>query len=404
MKLTAPSVRTLALPEGVADRTYFDDELPGFGLRLRSSGSRTWVIQYKVGAKHRRLPLGSITELDVSKARARARDLLAAVRLGKDPFADKLETRAKAAETFGALLPAYLDHKRAALRPRTMVEIERHLMVQARPLHPRAVQAIDRRAITALLSQIKVASGPVAANRAHESLRAFFGWARRAGLIEANPAEEMNREAEQSRDRVLDAGELREIWHALRDDRYGAIVKLLALLGCRREEIGGLRWAEVDLSRALITLPPGRVKTKRAHTIPLSLPAVAILESQPHHHELVFGLRAGAGTFSDWSGQKRELDARIADARAAAGLPPMAPWRLHDFRHTASTVMNGELGILPHVTEAVLGHAVPGIAGRYNHASYDADKAAALARWGEHLMAIVDDRERKVVPLKARVR
>jgi integrase len=404
MKLSATTARTLALPEGKIDKVFFDDDLPGFGVRVRASGARVWVVQYAIGGKTRRMVLGPVTALDVAKARATAKDLLAAVRLGRDPFAEKLEVRAKAAETFGALLPGYLDHKRAALRPRTLVEIERHLMVQARPLHARAVQVIDRRAIAALLSQIKVASGPVAANRAHESLRAFFGWARRAGLVEVNPAEEMNREAEKSRERVLAADELRDIWAALRDDRYGGIVKLLALLCCRREEIGGLYWSEVNFDRALITLPPGRVKTKRTHTIPLSPPALAILESQPRHHELVFGLRAGTGTFSDWSGQKRELDQRIAVARETAGLPPMPAWRLHDFRHTASTIMNGQLAVPPHVVEAALGHTVPGIAGRYNHTDYLADKASALARWGEHLMAIVEDRAPKVVSLRTRGR
>jgi hypothetical protein len=129
MKLTATSIRSLALAEGSTDRTIFDDDVPGFGVRVRAGGSRTYVVQYKIGGRHRRMPLGSTTAMDLSKARSTAKDLLAAVRLGHDPFGEKIEARAKVAETFGSLLPAYLVHKRSKLRPRTMVEIERHLMV-----------------------------------------------------------------------------------------------------------------------------------------------------------------------------------------------------------------------------------------------------------------------------------
>src|SRR5262249_28421760 len=247
MKLPATTIRSLALPQGMSDRTFFDDSQPGFGVRVRASGSQTCVVQYKVGGQHRRMPLGSVAEIDLGKARSMARDLLARVRLGQDPFAEKLEVRAKAVETFGALLPAYLEHKQTKLRPRTMVEIERHLNMQAQPFHGRAVHAIDRRAVATLLAQVKTSSGPVAANRVRESLSAFFSWAIGQGILEANPAVGTTREHEQSRDRVLSAEELADIWRALNGDRYGDIVRLLMLTGARRTEIADLNWAEVDL-------------------------------------------------------------------------------------------------------------------------------------------------------------
>src|SRR5215208_2907064 len=104
MKLTRSAVQALKLPAGKLEAIFFDDEIPGFGLRLRAGGSRTWVVQYKIGTKHRRLTLGSTALLDPGKARDRARDLLAAVRLGQDPASAKIEARAKAAETFGVLV------------------------------------------------------------------------------------------------------------------------------------------------------------------------------------------------------------------------------------------------------------------------------------------------------------
>ena len=104
VKLTPTTIRRLALPEGQFDKTYFDSELPNFGVRVRAGGSRTYVVQYKIGGRHRRMPLGPVSTLDLGKARATARDLLAAVRLGRDVAGEKLEQRAKLAETFSAFL------------------------------------------------------------------------------------------------------------------------------------------------------------------------------------------------------------------------------------------------------------------------------------------------------------
>ena len=81
----------------------------------------------------------------------------------------------------------------------------------------------------------------------------------------------------------------------------------------------------------------------------------------------------------------------------------IAPWRVHDLRRTASTVMHG-LGVQPHVVEAVLGHISghkAGVAGVYNRATYSAEKAAALALWAEHVLAVVEGRPAKVVSLRA---
>jgi len=137
MKLTTTTLRALALPRGLREKTFFDDELAGFGVRVRAGGSRTWIVQYKIGDKHRRLTLGAVTSLDPGKARATAKDILAAVRLGKDPAGDKAERREKLAETFGALLPRFLARQRQRLKPRSYEEVERHLLAHAKPLHSR---------------------------------------------------------------------------------------------------------------------------------------------------------------------------------------------------------------------------------------------------------------------------
>jgi Arm DNA-binding domain len=161
MKLTAATVRSLTLPEGLSDKIFFDDDLPRFGVRVRAGGSRTWVIQYGIGGREKKLPLGSVTALDPGKARSLAKDLLARVRLGEDPLAAKHEAAARASETFGVQLPRYLAFKRASLRPRSYSEVERHLLVHAKPLHgrPLAALAADRRRVAILLAEIAEASG-----------------------------------------------------------------------------------------------------------------------------------------------------------------------------------------------------------------------------------------------------
>src|SRR5262249_41463936 len=154
--------------------------------------------------------------------------------------------------------------------------------------------------------------------------------------------------------------------------------------GARRDEIGALRWSEVDVESASITLPPARVKNKRERLIVLSKSALAILQSRARLSwpdgsscDLVFG--RGARGFSDWVGSKIDLDARIA-AQEGRGVPE---WTLHDFRRSMSTTMHEQLGITPHVVEACLGHVghQRGVAGVYNRASYEREMRNALDRW-----------------------
>jgi Arm DNA-binding domain len=118
MRLTATEIRRLSLQGDTAEVIVFDDAVPGFGIRLRAGGSRTFVFQYKVGAKQRRLTLGPVTALDLGKARDAAKDMYAKVRLGGDPAGEKAQARLKAHEAFEAVVTdQYLPHKQRELRP-----------------------------------------------------------------------------------------------------------------------------------------------------------------------------------------------------------------------------------------------------------------------------------------------
>jgi integrase len=391
MKLTVKSIGGLKPPPGKADHIEFDDDVPGFGLRIREGGSRTFIFQYKLGAKQRRMVIGSAKAITPDKARELAGRLHAKVRLGRDPSAEKAVSVSRAANDFGELVRRYLEHQKGELRPRSYVEVERHLARNAKPLHGMPVTSIDRRTIADRLNVLAKENGAVTANRTRACLSALFSWAMREGLAEANPVAGTGKREERPRDRVLSDQELKTIWNALADDRFGAIVKLLILTGQRKLEISDLRWAEVDFDAGLISLPGARTKNDRAHQIPMSAQVADILRAQPRAGELVFGGVGGA--FSGWSRSKDILDGR---------LPAMAPFVIHDLRRTAATRM-ADIGIAPHVIEAVLNHVSGhkgGIAGVYNRALYVAEKAQALDRWADHVAAVLDGRKSNVTELR----
>jgi integrase len=404
MKLTQKTVAALALPKGTAEKIWWDDDT-GHGFRVREGGSRTWLAQYKLGTKQRRMTIGKFPAMTAEQARETAGKLYAMVRLGRDPAGEKTEGRTRAAETMGAVLPAYLTYKAGSTKPRSYEEIERHLLKHGKPLHGLQLAKIDRRSVATRLTAIAERSGPTAANRVRASLSGFFVWCIKQGLLDNNPVFGTGTATEAgARDRVLKDDELREIWQALPDDQYGAIVKLLTLTAQRREEIAGLARSEIDFEKKTITLPATRTKNSREHVVPLSAPALAILKAQPLRtnadgtpRNLLFGFRDGP--FSGWSDCKEKLDAKISDVRDK----PMLRWTLHDLRRTAATRM-ADLGVQPHVIEAALNHASghkAGVGGVYNRSVYSREAAMAFNLWAEHVAAVVESRGSKVVPLRA---
>jgi Arm DNA-binding domain len=137
MRLTIKSTNGIELPRGKTDHIEWDDDLPGFGIRLREGGSRGWVFQYALGDKQRRMSLGSAKAngLSLAKAREIASDLHAKVRLGQDPAGQKAESQQRAAETFKAIVDKYLAVREREMRPGAYDQIERHLLKYAKSLH-----------------------------------------------------------------------------------------------------------------------------------------------------------------------------------------------------------------------------------------------------------------------------
>jgi integrase len=169
------------------------------------------------------------------------------------------------------------------------------------------------------------------------------------------------------------------VWLNAPDNSYGTILKLLLLTGCRRDEIGGLMWSEVDLNARTITIPGSRTKNKQEHVVPLSDTAASILAGigKREGHEHVFGRTLTAG-FSGWSSAKAEFDALV-------NIPE---WVVHDLRRTVRTGID-KLGAPPHICEAVLNHLPPKLIRTYNRNTYENEKRKALDTWAHYLKTIV---------------
>jgi len=351
----------------------------GFGARKQRRGI-FFYLRYRHQGRQVMHSIGRLgSPWTPELARKEAQRLLGIVASGADPFAQSLS-----GETFGAEIERYLVRKKASLKPRSFIEDQRNLRKHASPLHKLRLTDIDRRTIAVLLGQIETGSGPTARNRLRSALSTFFSWAIQEGLTETNPVQGTGKaDAGASRDRFLTQDELRQLWRSLGEDRFSEIVRLLLLTGCRRSEIGRLQWPEVDLAQKQIVLPAHRVKNGREFTLPLSAQALAILARQPRRNssDFIFAERG----FNDWDRCKARVDLRIG----------IAPYRLHDLRRSAATYM-AEIGILPHIVEAVLNHQSghkQGVAGTYNRAKYSDEMRTALQRWADHVDKIthIDD-------------
>jgi integrase len=377
VKLTKTSLRLCVLKPGETDRIFPDDELPGFGLRVRKGGSRKWVLHYRHAGTQRRHTIGPAHVFTLEEARRKARKVIFDLDEGRDPAALKEEKRTAAAMTFGSIVEDYLAARQAFLKPRSFAESTRHLRQNWEPLHRLPIAGVTRLTVATQLREV-TKTGAINANRARTVLSAFFVWAIGEGLCEANPVIGTNANPESARDRVLSTAELVSIWNAVPESDYGRIIRLLMLTGQRREEIGGLQWSELkgEGETALIALPAHRTKNGLAHDVPLSPAARFEIPGRAKMN--------GDKVFArcHWSRCKDALDKVLE----------LEPWVLHDLRRSAATGM-ADVGVQPHVIEAVLNHVSghkAGVAGIYNRSTYAPEKRAALELWASHLIAAIE--------------
>ena len=278
---------------------------------------------------------------------------------------------------------------------------------------------IGRRDVAARLQVLAEQHGPIASNRARAALSACYAWAIGQGLADTNPVVGTTRVGvERERERVLTADEIAVIWPLLGEEDHARIVKLLLLTGQRRGEVAGMSWARARSRAGAMVAAGGADQERSAARCPACrrrrLSCSGRFPCGPNARccSAMARVRSPGGRC-----RKKRLDRRVARARAEARLgrplehgeqahasDALAPWTLHDLRRTVVTGMN-ELGIPPHVVEAVVNHvsgrAKAGVAGVYNRATYANEKRMALQAWADHLDEVLGLGERKVIPMRA---
>jgi integrase len=410
MKLTDENLHQCVLPEGKSDTTYADDDLPGFGVRVRRDVKgrirRTWFYQYRArtdGAQHR-IRLGNVDKpgaVAATLARQAATAHWQGVQVGADPQKDRKAARSDRRRLFLDEALKYLADRRDGIvgkrpmRLSTYKAAKRYFEVHWGDLARRPVASVTDAEVKEQLRRIIDRHGKTAANRAKGNLAAFYAWAVREGITKTNPTMGTHTIAENPpRDRVFNDDEIRAIWSVCRDDDFGRIVRLLFFTGCRRDEIGGLRWSEINFDASEITIPGARTKSGRPLRLTLPAPALQVLRDAPRriNREFVFG--ESGGSFSRWSWEKVRIEKRLAEAGYL-----LTQWGLHDVRRTVRTRLS-KLGVKPHIAELVIGHAAhrTGIVGTYDHHDYAPEIKDALAQWAETLTEIIDG-NRKIVRL-----
>jgi integrase len=375
VRFTEANVKTYKHPDNKPNYTLWDENLPGFGFRVQAGGKKVYYAKYRLGTKQRWIKIGPVHKISLNAATKQAKTIFESVANNVDPANTKAKASANAVHTFGSAIDGYLEQLKTDRRSAAHIRRSKsYLETYFRSLHTMAMASIDRATVSRELNSINK-RGAVAANRARATLSAFFNWSIANGLCENNPVDKTTKNKEYDRERVLISKEIKKVWFCLENDDYGKIVKLLTLTLQRLSEIARLERAEINWAEKQIELPGSRTKNGRPHIVPLSDAAMAILESVNGDGKFMFAKR------NNWQIDKDRLDEKCG----------VTDWVLHDLRRTGSTGM-GDLGIQPHVVEAVLNHvsgSKSGVAGVYNKAMYLKEKREAFNKYAEYIAKIV---------------
>lgn len=397
---------------------HMDAVVPGFGIRVSDKSTKENIGAFVLVARFPGSPnpvprrIGDYPAMSLADARAIAREWREDIARGVDPKEKEAlrchEAARRRADTFAAVFDAYTAERLSRLRTGEGVQsaIKRYVLPAwgERPL-----KDIRRADVKALIREIHK-KAPIASNRSLSYLKTFLAWCADEEIIDASPAAGVKPIAEEpKRDRVLSDFEVRAMWNACEalGGAFGRCFKFLLTTGQRLSEVGGTRWSEIDDSARVWRIPRERAKADRAHEVPLSDLALAILAECPRLGPFVFTTR-GDVPLAGWSKSKAALDRLMleqmqSEAQEKGDTAPVTlpDWRLHDLRRTAATNL-ARLGVDRIVISKLLNHSEGGVTQIYDRHARDPEKRAAMERWGQRLLDIVEGSDGgNVVPIAA---
>ncbi|MDF2235111.1 tyrosine-type recombinase/integrase [Albimonas sp. CAU 1670] len=367
IKLNETYCKNIAAPES-GNKVHYDSQLPGFGLRVTASGAKSFVLNYHVNGRERRMTIGRHPAWSAAAARERAKELRRDVDNGLDPLAERNERRS--APTVRSLWSEYETVHLPTLSDRSRRDQRSMWQKDILPTLGAVLLAdLSSKQIDELHSEIS-ARAKTRANRVLEVLRKALNLAVRWGWIEKNPAEGFRRNAEHARERYLTEAEYELVFSALEEmpnQRAANAIRLLILTGARRGEVLSLEWQDLDLVRGIWNRPAHKSKDRRPKRIPLSSGALALLHQMREiaSHRYLFPTSRGTcmpDINRPWSWLKRET-----------GLVSL---RVHDLRHSFASVLisNGET---LETIGKLLGHSQHQTTLRYAHLMDDPLRRAA---------------------------
>lgn len=364
-RLTDSVVRNLEAP-GKGNRVTYDAEVKGFGARVTAAGARSFILNYRAGARERRMTIGSFPDWSVKAAREQAKALKREIDVGHDPMAEREEERS--AQTIAALCDLFETEYLPNRRPKTREDYRSLIKLYIAPKLGRAKVAAVRHDDVAALHREIAARAPYQANRVLAVISSLMAFAIRKKMREDNPAKGIEPAPEEKRERYLSPEEIGRLGEALdaHPERTSAnAIRLLLLTGARRGEVLSATWDQFDLSRGVWTKPSMHTKQKKVHRVPLSAGAIALLnemkrEARPGARYVFPGRPKDDGTTgAPLAGIKRTW---ATVCRTAA----LEDVRIHDLRHSYASILASS-GLSLQIVGALLGHTQPRTTARYAH-------------------------------------
>jgi integrase len=378
----------------------YDADLPGFGIRITARDVRSFVLNYVVHGRERRVTIGRFPTWSATAAREEAKELRRKIDAKIDPL-DEQAAQARAAEaarrapTMQHLFERYASEHLPRKAARSAAD-DRSIWQQL--ILPRLgslkVDAVKPSDIDALHAEVSL-TRPVRANRMVEVVRKAFNLAIRWGWRPDNPATGVHRNREEKRTRYLSDTEILALSRALaaHPERASAnAIRLLMLTGARRSEVLGARWNMFDLDGGVWTKPSAHTKQRREHRVPLSAAAIELLNELRRDATTPYVFPGANGKplvdiKRTWLAVCREagIAERVPkkmrngevvcgkDGAAVLAWQPTA--RIHDLRHTYASILASEGLSLP-IIGALLGHTQPQTTSRYAHLLDDPLRAA----------------------------